>query len=467
MVVVEKFDLVSPLDCRYISEADRAKVAEYLSEGSRIKYQALVEAAIVKVLSSKGVCSKKIADEVMKAALSVKPEDVCLEEERIRHDVRALVNVMRSLVGEDAKQFIHFSATSYDIVDTANSLRYKAAVTNLLLPEVLKLEKQLIVLSLKYKDSLQIGRTHGQHAEPITFGFALAGYVARLGGRIESIRGASDSLCGKFSGAVGAYSAQSLLLDDPIAFEKELMGELGLKVSPFSTQIVAPESFEDFQHALISCFTVLANFSDDMRHLQRSEINEVAEGFGGEQVGSSTMPHKRNPINFENVKSLWKEFMPRMATSYLDGISEHQRDLTNSASQRFVQETIAGLFVSAKRLNKVCANLVIDEVSMKKNFDSAAGRIVAEPLYILLAKYGHKDAHELVRKLTLEADSKGVPLAQMAEKDKSLSLYLKKFSKKEIELIHKPELYTGLAARKTEDVCNSWKKKLDLPVGKN
>jgi adenylosuccinate lyase len=276
VVSVEKFDLLGPLDYRYIPEGERKKIALYLSENARVRYQALVEAAIVRVLSRYGVCSSKVAKNVEKAVPLIKAKDVYREERRIKHDVRALVNVLRSKVSNEAKPFIHFSATSYDIVDTSNSLRYKDAVENLLLPELLRLEKQLIRLSLKYRDSIQIGRTHGQHAEPLTFGFALAEYVARLGERIENIIKVKDSLSGKFSGAVGAYNAQSLLLRNPAEFEKKLMKELGLKPAPFSTQVILPEPYEDLQHALISCFTVLANFSDDMRNLQRSEINEVA-----------------------------------------------------------------------------------------------------------------------------------------------------------------------------------------------
>jgi len=462
MKSVDKFDLVGPLDYRYISEKERKDLAPYLSENARVFYQAKVEAAIVDVLSDYGVCSKKIAKNVKRAASLVKAEAVYAEERIIKHDVRALVNVMRSKVANDAKPFIHFSATSYDIVDSSNSARYKDAVEKVLLPELLRFEKLLIKLALKHKNALQIGRTHGQHAEPITFGFTLAEYVARLGDRIEKLKQINDELYGKFSGAVGCYNAQSLLLKNPVDFEKKLMKKLGLKVAPFSTQIVMPEAYEDLQHTIISCFTVLANFSDDMRNLQRSEINEIAEAFSGQQVGSSTMPHKRNPINFENVKSFWKQFMPRMITAYMDGISDHQRDLTNSASQRFIQEIIVGLYLSTKRLNKVCKNLVVDSESMKANFDCAKNKVVAEPLYILLAKYGHKDAHEKVRKLTLEADADNELLVEVVMHHTELIPYLKKFSKKELAIINNPENYTGLAAEKTGQVCFYWKKKLKL-----
>jgi adenylosuccinate lyase len=154
--------------------------------------------------------------------------------------------------------------------------------------------------------------------------------------------------------------------------------------------------------------------------------------------------------------------MPRIVTAYLDGISEHQRDLTNSASQRFMQESIAALYLSSGRLSLVCNNLVIDQAAMKANFGLAANKVVAEPLYILLAKHGHRDAHEAVRKLTVEADASGKPLHEVLKLHSELNPYLKRFSAKELAVIKNPENYTGLAAKKAADVCAYWKKRLGL-----
>jgi adenylosuccinate lyase len=282
-------------------------------------------------------------------------------------------------------------------------MRYKEFTENVLLPELIKFEKTLINLALREKNTLQIGRTHGQHAEPITFGFTIANYVSRFGSSILRIKKAANNLRGKIAGAVGAYNASHLFFDDPEKFEEEVLDELNLKPSPISTQIIEAEFLVDYIHSIIASFGILANIADDMRHLQRSEIAEVGEFFEGKQVGSSTMPQKRNPINFENVKSIWKEIMPRIITIYSDQISEHQRDLTNSASMRFVPEILTGFFVSVNRLNRVMSNLVVDKKNMKKNFDLNKDLIIAEPLYILLAAHNHPDAHEYVREKTLES----------------------------------------------------------------
>ncbi len=456
---MDKYDFFSPLDYRYLDSALRKRAEPFYSENARIAYQARVEAALVKALSKQGLCSRKIAKEVEKAARTVKAEQVYAEEKRIKHDVRALVNVLRSKVSKEARPFIHFSATSYDIVDTANALRLKESVQELVLPELKRLLKQWIKIALREKKTLQIGRTHGQHAEPITFGFAMASHINRLGRSMSSIEWCAENLEGKFSGAVGSYNASSLLVKSPLKLEQDIMNDLGLKAGRHSTQVVEPESMLDLLHSVIEAFTVLANFSDDMRHLQRSEISEVMEGFASKQVGSSTMPHKRNPISFENVKSLWKEFMPRSITFYMDSISEHQRDLTNSASSRFIPELFIGLLVCAERLESVSSNLAVDRASMKKNFDAARGSIVAEPLYILLAKHGHADAHEAVRNLSVKAEQSGKSISGLAQRDPELAPFLKKFSRKEKQLLENPETYVGLAVKKTEEVCSYWKKR--------
>ena len=151
--------------------------------------------------------------------------------------------------------------------------------------------------------------------------------------------------------------------------------------------------------------------------------------------------------------------MPRAITFYMDGISEHQRDLSNSASARFIPELFVGLLVATERLTKVSSNLVVDRKNMKKNFDSSRDSIVAEPLYIFLAKYGHSDAHEIVRELTLKSAELSMPLMDVARASKTLEPFISQFSKKEISLLESPESYVGLSVKKTEEVCAYWKKR--------
>ncbi len=461
---INLFDTISPLDFRYYGRNKKVfeKLQPYLTESAFVKYALKVEAALTRALAKNGLCSNRIADEVEKACRQVTPEQVYAEEDRIKHNMRALANSIRNKVSEDAKPFVHFTSTSYDIIATADALRYKEFSSNVLVPELIRLEATLINLALREKDTVKVGRTHGQHAEPITFGFAIAEYVSRLGSCIQKIKKSGANLRGKMAGPVGAYNASALFFNDPLKFEENVMGDLGLKASPHSTQIVEPEYMVDFLNDVTAAFGVLANLADDMRHLQRSEIAEVGEQFESKQVGSSTMPQKRNPINFENVKGMWKEFMPRMMTMYMDQISEHQRDLTNSASMRFIPEMLAGFYVSVVRLDKTMSNLVVDKVNLKKNFDMGRNMIIAEPLYIILAANGHPDAHEYVREKTLESQKTKKTVLELVKKDRSIQPYLKKFTKKQLEVLNNPEKYTGIAARKTEILCNHWKKELNI-----
>ncbi len=461
---MDTFDAISPIDYRYYGGDKEVfdRLQPYLSETAAISYQLAVEVALVKTLAEKKICDKKVGAEIEAAAKKVTAAEVYEEESRIKHNIRALVKCIRKKVSEEAKPYVHFTATSNDIISTAESLRLKEAAINALIPQLLQLEKTLIAIAKREKNTLQVGRTHGQHAEPITFGFTVASYVSRLGGRITAVIAAANNVKGKFAGAVGAYNASSLMLKDPEEFEEAVLKKLGLKPASHSTQIVEPEFAADLMHAVVSAFGVMANVADDMRHLQRSEIAEVAEEFKAEQVGSSTMPHKRNPINFENVKSLWKEFMPRMATVYADQISEHQRDLTNSASSRFLPEIVAAAFVAAKRLEAAMKKLVVVKENLRKNFETSKGMIAAEPAYILLASAGHPDAHEYARKLTLLAQQQQKNFQDMLFNDAVAQPYLKKMTKSQLQLLQNPEKYTGIAAEKTERVCRYWEKELRI-----
>lgn len=453
---------LSPLDHRYYASNQSlfTELADFFSENAFIHYELKVEAALTRVLAKRGLCSQAVAEEINKACGEVVPEEVYLEEEVTKHNIRALVNCIQRRVSDEAKPFVHFTTTSVDIMDSANAMRFKEATEKVVLPRVLELERILIDISRREKNTLQVGRTHGQHAVPVTFGFAMAEYVSRLGGRIELIRETAQNLRGKIAGAVGAYNASSLFFDDPLEFEAEVLWELGLKPSEYSNQIVTPEYLTDYIHAIISAFGVLANLADDIRNLQRTEIGEVGEAFEATQVGSSTMPHKRNPWNFEHVKSMWKEFMPRMITMYADQISEHQRDLTNSASGRFVPEIVVGFVAAVDRLTRVLKKLVVDRERMERNFALTKEMVIAEPLYILLASLGHPNAHEAVRLLTLESQKTGKTLRELLVEQVDLFPYWNKLTSNQREVLENPAKYIGQAAQKAEMICANWEKRL-------
>lgn len=457
VAAVAGYDGIDPLDGRYYDP----QIATYLSERSRIAFQAYVEAALAHTLADFGLCSKEVAQEIEISAAKVTAEAVAEKEKTTKHDVKALVNVMKQNLSENAQPYVHFGATSYDIVSTAMALQLRTAANELIIPRLRSLIKTLLELTKSHAETLQIGRTHGQHAVPITFGFAMAEYVSRLGESQKSIQVLSSKLKGKFSGAVGAYNALSVFVEDPQEFEKQLLSKLSLEPAPYSKQIVPAENIVRLLDELTATANIMANLSHDMRHLQRSEIAEVRERFEPGQTGSSTMAHKRNPWNFENVISLSKQVTAQLINANLNIVSEHQRDLTDSASARFYGIILASVASMAKRLNDVMSKLEIDPENMQRNLHMSGGAIAAEPLYLLLEKYGHTTAHEVSKTLAHQALESGKSLYIVASQDDSIADYFAKFTDSEKQILEEPEkYYTGLATQKALAVHDYWQAQL-------
>ena len=460
---MELFEAVSPLDFRYYGGNDEfmRRLMPYVSESGYVKYQAKVEAALVRTLANHGICSREFADEVEDAAKEITAEEVYEEQARIRHNIRSLVNVMRRRISLEARPYVHLFATSADVLDTATALRFKDLTQQIILPDLIGLETQLVQLAREHAETVQIGRTHGQHAEPITFGYALALYVSRIGNRIELIDQASQNLRGQFSGAVGAFNGLSLITENPEDIEADLLAQLGLKASDThtSTQCVEPESISDLAYAITSAYTILANFADDMRHLYRTEIAEVGRKYNPQLVGSSTMPHKVNPEEFENVKSLWKAFVPRMMTVFMDGILEHQRDLTNSASSRFLTELLTAFDYSIYRLKRALDELEAKTDNMRRNLEMSAGDTIAEPIYLLMAYYGFPDAYDYTRKLIAQVHDTGKSLTDLLWSDKTFKPFLEKLTDEQRDALRDPKKYIGASIQRTHATCDEWEKR--------
>ncbi len=459
---------ISPLDHRYsLSEVEVFdSLSSYISEQAAVISCAKAEIALIKAhLKTRDMLTEEIEKELDTVSWTIDPSKVYEEEKKTHHNIRALVNVLQTMLPESIQPFVHLGATSVDILDTALSVRVRDCIQQAILPILKDLEKELCTIAAREAHTPQVGRTHGQHAVPITFGFAIAEYVSRLGKSILEIERLSKDLRGKLAGPVGAYNAPSMLVNDPEEFEKIYLSYLGLKPSEHSTQLVEPEYL---LRLLLECnvaFGVIANLADDLRNLQRSEIGEVFEYFSSTQVGSSTMPQKRNPWNSEHVKSLWKAFAPRVMTFFMDQISEHQRDLSNSASQRFVSDYLAGFTLAVERMRNIVSGLQSDKENMMKNLNEGGGKVkggvLAEPAYILLAESGVSDAHEVIRKITLAAETNGTSLYEELTKDKStytaITTQLEKLGIEDASTFFaNPERYCGLAAKKAGHLAEKY-----------
>lgn len=451
--LADRFDCISPLESRYWDK----DVAWYLSERAFLRYKCRVERALIAIMVRRELCPLVVLGEIDQAIGELTPLEVDEEEGRIRHDIRALVNCLRRKMQPDTRPYVHLGATSYDIVESANALRYREVTQHLLIPNLKRVVKILIELALREADTVQIGRTHGQHAVPLTFGYALANYIVRLGRSILMLDHLTIFLGGKFSGAVGAYNATALLVPDPEAFEQEILQELScLHPVEHATQIVPPEPLMRLMYEVTLAGGIMADLADSLRHLARTEINEIGEAVGEDQVGSSTMPQKKNPINLEFIKSLWKKLVEKSIGLLLNQLSEHQRDLTGSASSRSYPEIIATAISMAKRLNRTLKKLVVDRERMLANLALTGDQILAEPLYILLAKAGHPDAHEAVRRVSRRGQLDQQSLLATALADSDLYPYLETLSDEERAVLTDPERYTGLAAARTRTICGQW-----------
>ena len=462
------FENISCIDHRYsLSEAKAFEgLSKYISEEASVQSFAKCEAALVKAhLKVRGQLDDKKAAALDQAASNIDPEEVYKEEEKTKHNIRALVNVLKTKVPADLGPLVHLGATSVDILDTALSCRMRDVTQNVVLPELKELEKNLCAIAEREADTPQVGRTHGQHAVPITFGWSIAEFVSRLGKSILRIEELSKQLKGKLAGPVGSYNGPSMIVQDPEELEKTYLGFLGLEPSEYSNQLVEPEYLLRLLLEMNVAFGIIANLADDLRNLQRSEIGEVFEYFASTQVGSSTMPQKRNPWNSEHVKSLWKAMCPRVITFYMDQISEHQRDLTNSASQRFIADYVAGFTMAVARMNSVVSGLQADRESMKRNLDNAGGKVkggvLAEPAYILLGEAGVNDGHEVIRKITLECEQSGKTFFEVLKTHTDayakITAQLEKLGVEDPQnFFANPERYHGLAAKKSKRLAQKY-----------
>lgn len=427
-----------------------------------------VELATLEVLSEIGIIPEEeystLTSEIRQTIKEISTTEVDGIERKItKHDVRALVRAMQQKINSKLNRWVHVPLTSYDPLDTGRSLQFIEAYNHSLKPALIKTTKNLIVMVHENAGKLQIGRTHGQHALPITVGFWLASILNRLIYNWEKLEQASQSLNGKISGAVGAYNAQEALGFNRGGrdFEVLVLEKLGLKPGRISTQILQPEPLAYYLFSCIMLSATFGQFGRDCRHLMRSEIDEVREFFESGQVGSSTMAQKRNPINFENLEGTWLKTKNEFGKVLDTLISEHQRDLVGSSLMRDYPTIVIDLQLQLNTLNRqdekgrsFLSRIVIDEESCKRNFQKNANFILAEPLYIALQMAGYEnDAHELVNHRLMPLAKKGdislfEALGLEADRDEAVRQAANNIPPEIQEAFLHPENYTGKAKEK-------------------
>lgn len=394
-----------------------------------------------------------------------------IEREITHHDIRAWVIKAKEIINGKFSRWVHVPLTSYDVIDTARILQFREAYKRALKPAIAKIVSIFAGLVREFSGQLQIGRTHGQHALPITVGFWFATILNRIVYNWECMDFYSENLSGKISGAVGAYNAQLGLGFAERAgeknFENRVLEKLGIDPAKISTQILPPEPLGYFLFSAVMMSASLGQFGRDGRHLMRSEIAEIAESFEKNQAGSSTMAHKRNPVNFENLEGMWLRTKNEFGKVLDTLISEHQRDLVGSSVYRDFPVILINLQHQLDTLLKknsagipFLERIAINKKACDKNFKESAHFILAEPLYIALQMAGYDgDAHELVnRRLVPKATETGKQLAEVledfAEKNSQLKAITDKIPEKLRDLLRHPENYTGDAEKKSIEVAD-------------
>ena len=446
-------DPVCPLDYRY----GRKELKEIFGEKRRLQYLLDVEAALARAHAKVGNISKSAADEITKKASTkyVKVERVNKIEAETKHDIMAVTRALAEQCTGDAGKYIHLGATSYDIVDTANALQF-ADSTSYISKDLKELRKTLVVLAKKHKKTVMLGRTHGQHSIPITFGLKMAAFAMEIERHLERMFECKSRLMiGKLSGAVGSGAA---LGKNALKLQEEMLKELKLGVEDVSTQIVARDRYNELLGNLCNIATSMEKFATEIRNLQRDEIGEVAEAFEAKkQVGSSTMPHKRNPILCEQICGLARVVRGFMIPTYENAIQWHERDLCNSSSERFIiPHSLILTDWIVHQMNLVFKNLKVFPERMLKNMEISKGLPMAESLMTTLISkgMGRGDAHELMRKTSLKAVQKNKTLKEAFLKENKK---LKILSDKEVNDALNPKNYLGAS----EQIVDRVVKKLE------
>lgn len=434
-------DIVSPLDGRYKTEMNAI-----FGENAKLERWMDVEIALAKAHAKLGNIPKDAVEKIEKAKRKVKLERVKEIESEIHHDLMAMVKALSEQSGE-AGAYVHLGATSYDIEDTATALIFRDAIAQIE-KKLKELRAVLKELGLRHKKTICIGRTHGQHATPTTYGMKFALYYQEAGRNLERLEEAKKRiLVGKMGGAVGTMAT---FKGQGSQIEKMVMSELGLKVAPVATQVVQRDRHAEILGILALIAAGVEKIAKEIRNLQRTEIGEIEEPFGSKQVGSSTMPHKRNPHKSERVCSLARIVRANVQIALENIALEHERDLTNSANERFIfPESFIVLDYMLKEIIFILKGLKFFPKRMAENIALTNGLIMAERLMIAITDkkmMGRQEAHELVRKLSQRAFIEKKHLKELF----AASEIGKKFSKKEIEELFDYSSYIGEAEKIVE-----------------
>ena len=339
-------------------------------------------------------------------------------ESRVGHDVIAFLTVLNESIGQPEARYVHLGMTSQDLNDTTMAVQMVESA-RLIIRDLGAVREAAAEVAIRHRRTLMAGRTHGVVAEPITFGFKVAGWVAELDRSIARLeRAAEEAGVGRVSGAVGTHATI-----DP-SVEEHVCRELGLKVDVVSTQVVARDRHAGYMSALAIAAGTLERIATEIRHLQRSEISEAVEPFGKEQKGSSAMPHKRNPVLTERVCGLARVVRGHLLTALENTALWHERDISHSSAERVIfPDACAVIDYMAIEMNKVLRGLEVRPERMLANLQFAGGVVFSQRVLLALVDSGiaREDAYLVVQRAAMQAmEDPGAGFRALLEKNEDV-----------------------------------------------
>ena len=382
-----------------IDRYSREEIKSIWDLDRKFDYYLRVELAVCQAYARLGQIPMEALRQIKeKASFTVERIDEI--EQEVRHDVIAFLTAINESVGAENAKYIHMGLTSSDVIDTAFALQIKDSSAYIIkgLSDLIKILKEK---AIEHQDTICIGRSHGIHAEVITFGFKMLNWLDSLERAKKSFENAlNEILVGQISGPVGTYS------NLPTDIEELTCAELGLKPAKISTQIISRDRHAKFMSELALIASLIEQFATEIRHLQKTEVREVEEGFRKNQKGSSAMPHKKNPILCENLCGLARVVRSNMITAFENINLWHERDISHSSAERIIfPDSLILVDFMLARFKNVMENLVVHKDNMLKNINLYGGIVFSQRVLLKLVEKGYtrEDAYRIVQKHALES----------------------------------------------------------------
>ena len=394
----------------------RPEMGRIWSDENRFRTWLAVEVAATETLAKAGMVPKAAARAIRERA-DFKVDRIHQIEAEVRHDVIAFTTAVAEIVGPDARWF-HYGLTSNDVVDTAQALLI-AQASAIIAEDLNRLSAVLERRAWEFKDTPMVGRTHGIHAEPITFGFKLANWYSEVQRDIARFQSAAEDMrVGKFSGAVGTFAHLTPEL------EEKICARLGLKAAAVSSQVIQRDRHAHYLATLAVIACTLDKIATEIRHLHRTEVREAEEFFSDKQKGSSAMPHKRNPVTCEQISGLARVVRSNAQAGFENVTLWHERDISHSSVERIILPDSTTLvdYLLSKTASLIDTMFVYPE-RMMANLDSTRGLVFSGQLLLDLVEHGvsREDAYRMVQHHAMRAWKEGLDFRQLVMNDKEIT----------------------------------------------